>query len=80
MIAILKAGKDKFLRRGYPWVFRNLVDRVEGSPVSGDLVKVADAKGHVFGQGFFHSDSQIMVRFVTTDPDAVVDENFLRER
>ncbi len=80
MIVILKAGKDKFLRRGYPWVFRNLVERIEGNPASGDLVRIADSSGHVFGQGFFHSASQIMVRFMTADPDVVVDTNFLRGR
>ena len=80
MIVILKAGKDKFLRRGYPWVFRNLVDRVEGEPASGDVVRIADSAGHVFGKGFYHSDSQIAVRFLTRDADVAVDADFFRAR
>jgi 23S rRNA (cytosine1962-C5)-methyltransferase len=80
MTVILKSGKDKFLRRGYPWVFRNLVDRVEGEPASGDVVRISDSSGHVLGQGFYHAESQIMVRFVTSDADAAVDADFFRAR
>ncbi len=80
MRVVLKPNKDKFLRRGYPWVFRNLVERVEGDPEAGDVVQIADASGHIFGQGFYHDSSQIMVRFLTRDPDVSVDADFLRNR
>ena len=80
MTIVLKPNKDKFLRKGYPWVFRNLVDRIEGTPTTGDVVRVIDASGHVFGQGFYHAESQIAVRFLTRDAAAKIDADFLRAR
>ncbi|NNE48021.1 MAG: class I SAM-dependent rRNA methyltransferase [Rhodothermales bacterium] len=80
MTIVLKPNKDKFLRKGYPWVFRNLVDRIEGTPTTGDVVRVTDASGHVFGQGFYHAESQIAVRFLTRHAAATIDADFLRAR
>ncbi len=80
MKVILKNGKEKFLRRGYPWVFRNQVARVEGDPKRGDAVHVCDSKGRVYGQGLYHDTSQITVRFLTTDADVAIDDRFWRDR
>ncbi|MBT8400370.1 MAG: class I SAM-dependent rRNA methyltransferase [Rhodothermia bacterium] len=80
MKVILKHGKEKFLRRGYPWVFRNQVARVEGDPERGAAVQICDSAGRTYGQGLYHDTSQITVRFVTTDPDVAIDDHFWRAR
>jgi 23S rRNA (cytosine1962-C5)-methyltransferase len=80
MQVILQRNKDKYLRRGYPWVFRNQIGRVEGEPATGSVVKVVGGDGSVFGQGLYHRDSQIAVRFVTPDVNATVDGAFFAAR
>jgi 23S rRNA (cytosine1962-C5)-methyltransferase len=77
---VLNHGKDKQLRRGYPWVFSNQVTRVEGDPQRGDVVEVASADGAVHGIALYHDASLIAGRFLTRDPDHAVDEAFFRER
>ncbi|MDH4190598.1 MAG: 23S rRNA (cytosine(1962)-C(5))-methyltransferase RlmI, partial [Betaproteobacteria bacterium] len=42
---ILKAGRDKSLRRRHPWIFSGAVERVQGDPQSGDTVEVRSAEG-----------------------------------
>ena len=80
MRVVLKAGKDKLLRRGYPWVFANQVHRIEGRPQTGDVVEIAAADGTVYGLGFYHEHSQIAVRFLTSDPAATINADFFRQR
>ncbi|HLT45841.1 MAG TPA: class I SAM-dependent rRNA methyltransferase [Rubricoccaceae bacterium] len=77
---VFKPGKDKQLRRGYPWVFANQVARVEGAPARGDVVEVASAAGEVYGQALYHDRSLIAGRFLTSDAERAVDEAFFRER
>ncbi len=80
MKVILKPHKEKFLRRGYPWVFRNQIARIDGDPQSGDVVAIEDSAGHTYGLGFYHDTSQIVVRFLTSDVHVSVDEEFFRNR
>lgn len=77
---VLRAKKDKLIRQGYPWIFANLIDQIEGDPATGDVVQIADADGHVHGQGLYHADSLIAARFLTTDPEAAIDDAFFRAR
>ena len=39
----LKAGRDKSVRRGHPWIFTGAVERVDGSPGTGESVLVKAA-------------------------------------
>ena len=79
MRVVLRRGKEKHLRRGHPWVFRDVVEQVSGDPGIGDVVSVATAEGEVLGQGLFHPESWIQVRILTREPDADVEE-LLRQR
>lgn len=80
MKVVLKRGKEKFLQRGYPWVFQNQVHRVDGGPARGDIVIIEDASGKAYGQGFFHDESQIVVRFLTGRTDVEIDDKFFHAR
>ncbi len=68
------------LLRGYPWVFANQIQEVSGNPASGDIVEIAGSDGYVYGLGLYHASSLIALRFLTSDPGAVIDEAFFFER
>lgn len=80
MRVVLKADKDKLLRHGYPWVFANQIQRVEGRPKTGDVVEIVTPDGTVYGLGFYHESSQIAVRFLTPDTSTAIDTDFFRRR
>jgi 23S rRNA (cytosine1962-C5)-methyltransferase len=42
---ILKAGREKSLKRRHPWVFSGAVAKVQGSPGPGETIAVWSASG-----------------------------------
>ena len=62
---ILKPGREKSLLRHHPWVFSGAIDRVDGSPVSGDTVDVLSSRGEFLARAAFSPASQIRARVWT---------------
>lgn len=78
---VLRDGKDKALRRGYPWVFANQIDRrASDLAEAGAVVRLEAAGGHAFGLGLYHDTSLIAARFLTTDCSTAVDAAFFSRR
>jgi 23S rRNA (cytosine1962-C5)-methyltransferase len=67
------------LLAGHLWVYATEIERVEGTPVVGDVVAVKDAAGRALAWGFFNPQSKIAVRVLTRQQRAI-DTAFLRER
>jgi 23S rRNA (cytosine1962-C5)-methyltransferase len=75
---ILKAGRDKALRDGHPWVFSGAVEREEGTDGAA-LVEVVAASGTSLGVGLFSPRSQIRVRMLASRPQEI-GQAFFAER
>ena len=59
---ILKAGREKSLKRRHPWVFSGAIDRVDGRPESGETVEVRSSAGEWLALGAYSPHSQIRAR------------------
>lgn len=59
----LKAGRDRPVREGHPWIFSGAVARVEGD-AGAPLARVLSAGGEPLGIGFYNPRSQILVRML----------------
>ena len=79
-VLVLKAGREKSLKRRHPWVFSGAIEKVVGDPVSGDTVLVRSAEGQPLGLAAYSSQSQIRGRIWSFDPTITIDAAFLRER
>ncbi len=77
---ILKKGEGRLLKSGGLWIFDNEIDRIEGSFINGDVVKVADFDGWPLGKGFINMNSKIRVRVLTRNAEETIDASFLRRR
>lgn len=77
----LKAGREKPVLGGHPWVFSGAVARVEGNR-GAPLARVVDASGNTLGTGLFSHGSQIPVRMLTGAEEESVHppEAFFRRR
>ncbi len=64
----------------HPWIFSGAIREVTGTPSAGDTVAVCDAKGRCLGYGSWSPASQIRVRMLSFEPDAVPDAAFIRRR
>jgi 23S rRNA (cytosine1962-C5)-methyltransferase len=76
----LKPGREKSILHDHPWIFSGAIERVEGSPQSGETILVHDASGHALGQAAYSPSSQIRARMWTRSLDLAVDADFLRTR
>lgn len=76
---VLRQGRARPLWFGHPWVYANAVERVDGSPSPGQVVSLVDHDGRFIGRGFYNPRSQIPVRLVTREDEAI-DAAFIRAR
>lgn len=77
---ILKAGREKSVRLGHPWIFAGAVERVEGQPGPGETVELRAANGEFLAQAAYSPASQIRARIWTHKETEPVDPDFLARR
>jgi 23S rRNA (cytosine1962-C5)-methyltransferase len=71
----LKAGRDKSVRRGHPWIFSGAVERVDGTPEMGETVLVK-AAGQPVAVAAWSPHSQIIARVWSFDSKARIERPF----
>jgi 23S rRNA (cytosine1962-C5)-methyltransferase len=76
---ILKAGREKSLKRRHPWVFSGAVAKVQGQPAPGETVGVWSATGEFLAVAAYSPQSQIVAR-VWDWEDRAIDGAFFSER
>jgi 23S rRNA (cytosine1962-C5)-methyltransferase len=72
----LKRKIAQRIANGHPWIFANEVEKAEGEAVPGDIVEVYFSDGKFAGKGYYNPQSQIIVRLLTQDKKAEVNEEF----
>ncbi|MBA4251097.1 MAG: class I SAM-dependent rRNA methyltransferase [Chlorobiaceae bacterium] len=75
----LKKNEERRIKSGHLWVFSNELEKIEGAPENGDVVKIFDSRKNLLGSGFFNNNSLIAVRFLSNEIDFEV-EPFLRKK
>jgi 23S rRNA (cytosine1962-C5)-methyltransferase len=76
---ILKAGREKSLKRRHPWVFSGAVAKVQGKPASGETIQVWSATGEFLAVAAYSPESQIVAR-VWDWKKRAIDGAFFNER
>jgi 23S rRNA (cytosine1962-C5)-methyltransferase len=76
---ILRAGREKALKRRHPWIFSGAVSRVEGTPQSGDTVEVYSHSGEFCAVAAYSAHSRIRAR-VWDWHNRAVDHAFVAEK
>ncbi|MBN1783210.1 class I SAM-dependent rRNA methyltransferase [bacterium] len=75
----LKPGREKIVRQGHPWLFSGaLKTRPAAEP--GTMVIVESASGEACALAFYHPESDIALRILTTNANAAADTDFWRAR
>jgi 23S rRNA (cytosine1962-C5)-methyltransferase len=79
---ILRAGEDRRVRAGHPWVFSNeiLMDADAKAIPPGSLATLRAPSGEALGLVTFNPHSLIAARLLSTNPEATVDALFLGRR
>ncbi|MBL8117040.1 MAG: class I SAM-dependent rRNA methyltransferase [Anaerolineae bacterium] len=71
---IIKAGREKPIRQQHPWIFSGAIERVDGNPRPGEIVSVNDHQGRFLARGYWNPKSQIQVRILTWQDEAIDDD------
>ena len=79
-VVIVKAGREKSLLRHHPWVYASAIDRIDGSPRSGETVEIRAHNGAWLGRGAYSPNSQIAIRVWSFSTQQQVCTEFLRLR
>ncbi len=79
-VVTLKKGGGRTLKQGGPWIYDNEVESIMGDFEDGDIVAVHDFDGYPLGKGFINRNSKLIVRMMSRDRDAQIDESFIRMR
>jgi 23S rRNA (cytosine1962-C5)-methyltransferase len=77
---ILRAGHDRRLRHGHPWVFSNEIERIDGVPTSGGAVLVFSQRGECLGTAYYNPHSLIAARLLSRYPEEIDTADFFRQR
>ncbi len=74
----LKPKKEESLLRFHPWIFSGAVQRIDGKPEEGDIVRLLDSQGNFLACGHYQIGS-IAVRVLSFE-DRDIDDNFWLNR
>ena len=76
----VKPGKERSLLRRHPWLYAGAIDRIDGRPASGDLVRVASPDGRFLAWAAFSPASSLRARAWSFREQERPDEAWLRGR
>ncbi|HJX71232.1 MAG TPA: hypothetical protein VJ346_04750, partial [Bacteroidales bacterium] len=65
-IVFLKPGKEQSIRRFHPWIFSGAINRLEGDPQEGDVVRIHSDKNEFLAIGHYQNGS-LAVRIFSFD-------------
>lgn len=77
---ILKKGKEKAALQRHPWVFSGALEKVQGKPEDGDVVKVFAFDREFLAYGYFNSNSRVAVRLLEWDESQIIDKKWYENR
>ncbi|MBI4377431.1 MAG: class I SAM-dependent rRNA methyltransferase [Elusimicrobia bacterium] len=75
----LKPGQERRILGGHAWIFSNEIAQVEGKAEPGDLADVRAASGQSLGTAFYHPNSLIACRMLSSEP-VQADQAFFQDR
>jgi len=76
----LKKGKEKAVLQRHPWVFSGALDKIKGTPVNGEVVKVVSASNEFLAYGYFNDQSRVAVRLLEWSEEVTIDEEWYAKR
>ena len=77
-IVSVRKGREKPILNQHPWIFSGAVYEAKNAE-AGDLVQVVDRHGAFLGRGYWNNRSQIQVRLLTWEDEAI-DEAWWRRK
>ena len=78
--ATLKKESARTLKYRHPWIFSGAIKTIEGTPKSGESLKVCSEDGEIMGYGSYAPISKIAIRMWSFSEKEKLDEELIRKR
>ncbi|MCX6131412.1 MAG: hypothetical protein NTX25_20410 [Proteobacteria bacterium] len=76
----LKAGKEKSIKQGHPWIFSGAIARTHNAEQAGASVDVCDSKGLFLARAYYNPKSSLAARIFSRQPEQELDPVLLEEQ
>jgi 23S rRNA (cytosine1962-C5)-methyltransferase len=77
---VLRKKISQRIVNGHPWIFNNEVENADGDIKGGETVEVFTHDKKFVGKGYINPKSQILVRLLTRERNAEINEQFFHDR
>lgn len=77
---ILKKGKEKAALQRHPWMFSGAIEKVKGTPLNGEIVKVFAADKSFLAYGYYNNQSRVAVRLLEWAEDTIIDKAWYQHK
>lgn len=77
---VLRKKISPRVANGHPWIFNNEIEKVDGDVKGGEIVEVVTHDKKFVGKGYINPKSQILVRLLTREKNAEINEQFFHDR
>jgi 23S rRNA (cytosine1962-C5)-methyltransferase len=79
---IIRKDRERALINRHPWLFSGAIQKVQGSPNEGDIVRVVDVSGRPYAYGFYQGNTRSIAArlFYFTEDDVTFDNTFWTDR
>src|SRR5689334_23947221 len=77
-LVYLKQGRERPVLNGHPWVFSGAIERIEGAEDEIGVADVLDNRKTWLARGLYNPKSQIRIRLLTWQKEAIDGEFFAR--
>jgi 23S rRNA (cytosine1962-C5)-methyltransferase len=77
---ILKKGKEKAALQRHPWIFSGAIDKVKGTPLNGEIVKVFGADKSFLAYGYYNSQSRVAIRLLEWEENIIIDKDWYQQK
>ncbi|SHE87455.1 23S rRNA (cytosine1962-C5)-methyltransferase [Marinitoga hydrogenitolerans DSM 16785] len=75
IIVKLKKGKEKKIKNGYLWIFKNEISEITGEKIDGEICNVFSSNFEYIGKGIFSNSTNITVKILSLK-DEEINESF----
>jgi 23S rRNA (cytosine1962-C5)-methyltransferase len=77
---LLKKGKEKAALQRHPWIFSGAIEKVKGSPLNGEVVRVLAANADFLAYGYYNENSRVAIRLLEWDQDRNIDKGWYQQK
>ncbi len=77
---VLRAGHDRRVRSGHPWIFSNEIDHIEPESAAGEAVEVFSNRGDFLGTAYVNPHSLIAARLLSRQRESIDSPDFFIKR